>query len=67
MSSYSSLDHSVQHVLAGASTDQLRLSRQAADRSALLQALPQRPHQVGSRPSVRWVWRRVRRVATRPA
>lgn len=67
MSSYSSLDHSLYSVLAGSSTDQLGLSRQAARRSALVQALSDRPRREGHRLSVRWVRRRVRQVAARPA
>ena len=69
MSSFSVtvLDQSVQHLLAPSTSEQLRLSRHAAHRSSLTQALAERRNaSVSRRPARLSLWVRLRRVVVRP-
>ena len=68
MSSFSVtvLDRSVQHLLAGSTSEQLRRSRHAAHCSSLAQALAERRNaSVSHQPARPSLWVRLRRVVVR--
>jgi hypothetical protein len=64
--SYTTLDPAVRQLL-DPTTEQLRLSRQAADRYSLTRAVAERRAATASRrPTERSLWRRARRLVARP-
>ena len=65
--SYSTLDPALRHLLETATTEQLRLSRQAARRHSLLEAVAEhRAASASRRPVRRSLRERARRLVVRP-
>jgi hypothetical protein len=65
--SYATLDPAIRQLLAPATTEQLRLSRQAEHHYSLTAAVAERRAATGSRrPTERSLWRRARRLVARP-
>jgi hypothetical protein len=65
--SYATLDPVARQLLGMTATEQLRLSRAAADRCSLSQALAERRAATAShRPVERSLWRRARQLVVRP-
>jgi hypothetical protein len=65
--SYSALDLPLLQLLDSSTTEQLRLSREAARRSAITQAVADRwTSSDAGRPARRSLWQRARRLVLRP-
>jgi hypothetical protein len=65
--SYSTLDPALRQLLGPSTTEQLRLSRQAAHRYSLAEAAAERRAASASRrPTERSLWERARRLVVRP-
>jgi hypothetical protein len=65
--SYTCLDPAIRPLLGPATSEQLRLSRQAADRYSLTEAVAERRATAGyRRPTERSLWNRARRLVARP-